>query len=330
MAITAIASQEQWKLAQPFKIARGVMTQANVVLVELSDGTSTGRGESCPTAHYGESVEGVLAYAGEVLDRLRGVEDWTAIHDTVRPGAARNAIDCAWWDLRAKRAGRRVWTVMGLDAPEAVDTVYTISLDVPEVMADAARAGITSRMLKLKLGAPGDIDRVAAVRRAVPSKRLIVDVNEGWSLAELEANLPKLAELGVEMIEQPLPAGQDAVLAKIPKAQRPVPIGADESCHTAADVARCVGLYDVVNIKLDKTGGLTEALRLLKAAEAHGLQPMVGCMIGTSLAMAPAQLVAQRCRYVDLDAPLLIGHDRANGLRYVDGTVGVPTEALWG
>lgn len=318
---------ETWPLAQPFIISRGAITTVAVVVVELLDGHLRGRGECCPVEHFGESVAGVQAAILEILGQLRTVADWDQLHDRVPAGAARNAVDCAIWDLRAKRAGVGISALLDLAPLRPVETVFTISLQSPEAMALAAAAATGHDILKLKLGAPGDIDRVRAIRKAVPDKRLVVDVNEAWSRADLDVCLPVMAEAGVLMVEQPLKAGEDAALDGVSRA---IPLGADESCHTTADLDRVLGRYDVINIKLDKTGGLTEALRLSAAARQHGLDTMVGCMLGTSLAMAPAMVIAQTCRFVDLDAPLLIGADRAPSLSYKDGLVHPPSPALWG
>lgn len=326
-SLSVSARREEWSLRKAFTIARGTVTHGEVVVVEVSDGKLSGRGESCPTEHYGESVEGVLSLIEDTAARLEAGEDWCLVHDEVPPGAARNAIDCAIWDLRAKSGAQRVWELIGLAAPRAVCSVLTVSLDEPEIMARDAVAARDHSILKLKLGAPGDGDRVRAVRAAVPEKRLIVDVNEGWTDLDVEENLRIMAECGVEMVEQPLPAGQDACLSTI---AHPVPIGADESCHTCADIDHVSRHYDVLNIKLDKTGGLTEALRLTEAGRERGLDVMIGCMLGTSLAMAPAVLVGQFAKYVDLDAPLLIGKDRTPALNYRGEWIEPPASELWG
>jgi len=243
------------------------------------------------------------------------------------PGAARNALDAAFWDLDAKCDNRRAAAIAGLGPLRPVVTAYTLSLDTPQRMGEAAAAQRTRPLLKLKLTGDGDLERVGAVRRAAPGSRLIVDANEGWSERHLTEIMPALAEFGVELIEQPLPAGNDEALARVP---HPIPVCADEACHTSADLDRLVGKYDAVNIKLDKTGGLTEALALAAAARAGGFKIMVGCMIGTSLAMAPAMLIAQGAEIVDLDAPLLLAADRVPGLRYDGSTVYPPEPALWG
>ncbi|MFO7551847.1 MAG: N-acetyl-D-Glu racemase DgcA [Haliea sp.] len=319
--------KETLPLKQSFRIARGTVSEGDVVVVSIADGHSQGRGEACPTEHYGETLNGVVSLIGEAASRLSAGEDWDRVHEEMPAGAARNAIDCAVWDWRAKASGRPVWQLLGMRAPRPVASVLTLSLDEPALMAERARAVSATGMLKLKLGAPGDADRVRAVRAAAPEQRLIVDVNEGWTLEELRRNLPVMAECGVEMLEQPLPAGQDEGLAEV---EHLVPIGADESCHTSADLARLAPLYEVVNIKLDKTGGLTEAMRLVQGAQAHGLEIMIGCMLGTSLAMAPGVLVAQHARFVDLDAPLLIARDRMPGLEYCGDTILPPLPGLWG
>jgi len=322
--------QEIWQLPHPFTIARGTATDAALVVVQIGDGVATGRGECSPSARYDETPSSVMQQVWDVIGKLQSGASWDALHDTVPAGAARNAVDCAIWDLRAKRAGKRVWDLLGTSAPTPVDTVFTISLGSPQEMAQGALAVRHHSVLKLKLGGKGDLQRVEAVRQALPQMRLVVDVNEAWTLGQLVDNLPKLATLGIEMVEQPLPAAAADELRSLPKGQRALPICGDESCHTTADLERCAALYDLINIKLDKSGGLTEAWRMLDRADALALPAMVGCMSGTSLGMAPGLLVAQRCRYVDLDAPLLLATDRAYPLRYVGGKVGDIPAALWG
>jgi len=320
-------ARRAWPLAQAFTISRGSRTTAEVVVAEVHDGEFRGRGECVPYPRYGESVDSVVA----ALEAMKGAVfsglDRHELQRAMPPGAARNALDAAFWDLDAKRDDRRAADLAGIGAMKPVVTAYTLSLDTPEKMGEAAAAQRDRPLLKLKLSGDGDIERVRAVRRSAPQSRLIVDVNEGWSERHLAEVMPVLAEFGVELIEQPLPAGADEALARVP---RPIPVCADESCHTAADLDRLVGKYDAVNIKLDKTGGLTEALALAEAAAARGFAIMVGCMIGTSLAMAPAMLVAQRAQLVDLDAPLLLASDRNPGLRYDGSTVYPPEPALWG
>ena len=318
---------ERWPIAGRFIISRGAKTEAVVVVAELADGAATGRGECVPYARYGETVEGV-AGAIEAMrgDLTRGL-DRIALQTAMPAGAARNALDCAFWDLAAKHAGRPVHALAGLPPPRPVTTAYTISLGTPDAMAAAAAQAAARPLLKVKLGGAGDPERLAAVRRAAPGAELIVDANEGWTEADLAANFAACAEAGVTLIEQPLPADNDAALATMP---RPVKICADESVHDRASLARLAGRYDAVNIKLDKTGGLTEALALAADAERLGFAVMVGCMVSTSLAMAPAMLVAQHARFVDLDGPLLLASDRPEGLRYDGSLMHPPTPAFWG
>ncbi len=318
---------ECFPLAGRFTISRGSRTQSDVVLVELTQGGITGRGECLPYARYGETIEGVV----ETIEGLRGVLaqglDRMGLQKTLPPGAARNALDCALWDLEAKQAGCRVWELLGQPEPRTVVTAYTLSFDSAEKMGEAAAREAGRPLLKLKLAGPDNVVRIAAVRAQAPRARIILDANEGWTPAIYAELAPHLAVLGVELVEQPLPAGEDQALATM---QHPVPICADESCHDRASLEALVGLYDFVNIKLDKTGGLTEALALKAAAKAHGLRVMVGSMLATSLSMAPALLVAQEAEVVDLDGPLLLAHDRPDGLRYEDSQVHPAAPALWG
>jgi L-Ala-D/L-Glu epimerase len=319
--------RDSWPLAKPFTISRGSRTVAEVVVAELSAGALRGRGEGVPYGRYGERVDGVVAALEGMSDAIAGGLGRAALQAAMAPGAARNALDVAFWDLEAKRTGTSVWALAGIDEPKPVVTAYTLSVDTPERMAAAAREEAHRPLLKLKLTGAGDLDRVRAVRAGAPDARLIVDANEAWTLDHLRDYGPILAELGVALIEQPLPAGQDEALATLP---HPVPLCADESCHTSADLPDLVGRYDYVNIKLDKTGGLTEALILLNAARAGGFKIMVGCMVGSSLAMAPAMLLAQGAEFVDLDAPLLLARDRQPGLRYEGSVVYPPKPNLWG
>ena len=316
-----------WPLATPFAISRGSRTEAEVVVAEVFDGEFRGRGECVPYPRYGESADSVVA----ALEAMKGAVfsglDRHELQRAMPPGAARNALDCAFWHLDAQRDDRRVADMAGIGPLKPVVTAYTLSLDTPERMGEAAAAQRTRPLLKLKLTGDGDIDRVRAVRQAAPAARLIVDANEGWSERHLVEVMPALAGFGVELIEQPLPAAADDALSGVP---HPIAVCADESCHTAADLDRLAGKYEAVNIKLDKAGGLTEALALAEAAAVRGFKIMVGCMIGTSLAMAPAMLLAQRAQYVDLDAPLLLASDRVPGLRYDGSTVYPPEPALWG
>ena len=320
-------SRRAWPLAQPFVISRGSRTTAEVVVAELHDGDSHGRGECVPYPRYGESVDSVVA----ALEAMKGAVFSGLNRDSLQrampPGAARNALDAAFWDIEAKRAYSSAAQLAGIGPLKPLVTAYTLSLDTPERMGAAAAAQKARPLLKLKLTGDGDLERVQAVRENAPASRLIVDANEGWTPQQCAELMPELAKFGVELIEQPLPADNDDALAELP---HPIPICADESCHTAADLDRLVGKYDAVNIKLDKTGGLTEALSLAAAARERGFSIMVGCMIGTSLAMAPAVLLAQQASVVDLDAPLLLAADRNQRLRYEGSVVYPPEPELWG
>ena len=319
--------RESWPIRGSFTISRGSKTASDVVVVELAKDGQVGRGECVPYARYGESLEGVMAAIEGQRAALAGGLDRIGLQKTLPPGAARNALDCAFWDLEAKQAGDRVWRLLGIDSLEPVVSAYTLSLDSVENMAAAAAENAWRPLLKLKLAGPEDLARVEAVRAAAPEARLVVDANEGWTPGAYAELAPPLAVLGVEMIEQPLPAGEDAALGSM---QRPVKVCADESCHDAASLEGLAGRYDMVNIKLDKTGGLTEALHLKAAAEAAGLGIMVGCMLATSLAMAPALIVAQGAPVVDLDGPLLLGKDRPDGLTFEGSTIHPPAAELWG
>jgi L-alanine-DL-glutamate epimerase-like enolase superfamily enzyme len=318
---------ERWPIAGSFSISRGAKTEAVVVVAELSDGSHRGRGECVPYARYGETVEGVAAAIEAMSSDIAHGLDRERLQHVMAPGAARNALDCAFWDLAAKRAGRPVHELLGLAAPKAVTTALTISLAAPDAMAQAAAMAAERALLKIKLGAPGDPARIAAVRLAAPRAELIVDANEGWTPDDLASNLAACAQAGVTLVEQPLPADRDDALAGI---ARPLPICADESVHAGASLSSLVGKYDAVNIKLDKAGGLTEALVMAREAERLGFKLMVGCMVATSLAMAPAMLVAQRACLVDLDGALLLARDRPDGLCYDGSRVHPPTPALWG
>ena len=314
---------ESFRLARAFTISRGSRTEARVVTAQYEREGIRGWGECVPYARYGETVEGV---AGAIA-ALPGDVTREKLRDLLPPGAARNAADCALWDWEAKRAGRRAWELAGLLAPGPVVTAFTISLEAPEAMEAQARLHAHRPLLKIKLGTPEDMPRLEAVRRGSPQSRLIVDANEGWT-PEVYADLaPHLLRLGVALVEQPLPAGADEALAHMP---RPVPVCADESCHDCASLAALGGRYDMVNVKLDKTGGMTEALALREEARAMGLKLMVGCMVGTSLAMAPAVLVAQGAEVTDLDGPLLLAEDRARPLAYDEKGVHPPDAGLWG
>jgi L-alanine-DL-glutamate epimerase-like enolase superfamily enzyme len=316
-----------WPIAGSFTISRGAKTEAVTVVAELRHGTMIGRGECVPYPRYGKTPDATLSALLAMRDAIASGLDRNALQTAMPPGAARNALDCAFWDLEAKRAGQPVYARAGLTAPRALITAYTISLDTPLVMAAAAKAVSARKLLKIKLGQSGDAERIAAVRAAAPHSALIVDANEGWSAANLSENLSACADAGVVLVEQPLPAGDDAELASI---VRPIPVCADESVHDRRSLAALAGRYDAVNIKLDKAGGLTEALAMAREAERLGFGLMVGCMVATSLAMAPATLLAQRASVVDLDGALLLAKDRPDGLRYQDSLVYPPTPALWG
>lgn len=326
-SLTLDVAVEHWPIRGTFAISRGAKTEAVVVVAELGDGRARGRGECVPYARYGESVESVCAAIEAMRPRFAAGLTRQALQEAMPPGAARNALDCAFWDLEAKRSGQPVHALAGLPAPRPLTTAYTLSLGTPEMMAAAAREAARYSLLKVKLGADGDEARIAAVREAAPRASLIVDANEGWTADNLAANLAACAQAGVVLVEQPLPAGNDDVLAAI---RRPIPVCADESVHDRASLPQLRGKYDAVNIKLDKAGGLTEALAMAEMAEAFGFTLMVGSMVATSLAVAPAILLAQRARFVDLDGPLLLASDRPGGLVYSDSQVALPTPALWG
>ena len=318
---------ERWPIAGSFAISRGSKTEAVVVVAELGDGKARGRGECVPYARYGETVEGVAAAIEALRPRLEAGLDRAGLQTALPPGAARNALDCAFWDLEAKASGRSAAALAGLPALKPLTTAYTISIGTPEEMARAAEREAQRPLLKVKLGRDGDPARIAAVRRAAPRATLIVDANEGWDEASLAANLAACAEAGVTLVEQPLPDGRDGALARI---ARPIAVCADESAHARDSLAALTDRYDAVNIKLDKAGGLTEALAMAAEAERLGLKLMVGCMVATSLSMAPALLVAQRAAIVDLDGPLLLAKDRPDALHYAGSTVDPPAPALWG
>jgi L-alanine-DL-glutamate epimerase-like enolase superfamily enzyme len=318
---------ERWPIAGAFTISRGSKTEADVVVAELVDGDLRGRGECVPYPRYGETVAGVGAAIAGLAEEVACGLGRSELQRALPAGAARNALDCAFIDLEAKRAGRPAHELLGLAPPQPVVTAYTISLGPPDAMAVAAAAAAARPLLKVKLGGDGDPDRIAAVRRAAPRSELIVDANEGWRAENLAANLAACAAAGVTLVEQPLPAAADGALATL---ARPIPVCADESVHDRASLAGLVGKYDAVNIKLDKAGGLTEALALADAAQGLGFALMVGCMICTSLSIAPAMLVARRARVVDLDGPLLLAKDRPDGMRFAGSIVHPATRDLWG
>jgi L-Ala-D/L-Glu epimerase len=321
------ATIERWPIAGSFTISRGAKTEAVTVVAEVRHGGRSGHGECVPYPRYGETPEATLAALLAMQEPLSRGMDRTALQAAMPPGAARNALDCALLDLEAKAAGKRAWTLLGRPAPRPCTTAFTISLGTPEAMAAATAKAAHRPLLKIKLGGDGDGARIAAVRRAAPESELIVDANEAWTSDNLEQNLKACASAGVTLVEQPLPAGKDEALARI---KRPIAVCADESVHDRASLAGLRGRYDAVNIKLDKTGGLTEALVMADAAQALGFEIMIGCMVATSLAMAPAMLLAPQARFVDLDGPLLLARDRPGGLRYDGSLVYPPEAALWG
>jgi L-alanine-DL-glutamate epimerase-like enolase superfamily enzyme len=318
---------ESWPTAERFSIARGEKWEARVVVAEIREAGHRGRGECVPYARYGESVEGVAETLASWQDELAAGMSREELRRARPAGAARNAADCALWDLEARQRGTRVWELAGLPRPSPFVTAFTISLDAPEAMARAAGAARRRPLLKVKLGAEGDAARIRAVREAAPEARLIVDANEGWDVTTLETLSPALAEARVELVEQPLPAADDAGLEGL---ELPVRLCADESVHGVDTLESLVGRYDLVNVKLDKTGGLTEAIDVVATARDLGFDIMLGCMVGTSLAMAPAALLAGLADYVDLDGPLLLASDREPGLRYDDARVSPPDAELWG
>ncbi|MGH6725234.1 MAG: N-acetyl-D-Glu racemase DgcA [Pseudolabrys sp.] len=331
LPLTITVSPERWPIAGSFAISRGVKTEAVVLVTELSDGKVRGRGECVPYARYGESVESVTAAIEAMRVQLASGLDRVGLQRAMPPGAARNALDCAFWDLEAKRSGRLVHELAGLAAPRELTTAFTISLAAPAAMAEAAAKAAGHTLLKVKLGGDndhgGDAARIAAVRTAAPRATLIVDANEGWRETDLARNFAACARAGVALVEQPLPDGADGALASM---ARPISVCADESAHDRASLPALAGKYDAVNVKLDKAGGLTEALAMAVEAKRLGFDVMAGCMVATSLAIAPAMLLAQRARYVDLDGPLLLARDRAHGLRYRGSLVFPSSPALWG
>jgi len=327
MSVRLTVHIERWPIAGSFVISRGAKTEAVVVIAELRDGPLSGRGECVPLAHYNQTVEGEAAAIEQLAEAVAGGLDRIGLQRALPAGPARNALDCAFWDLEAKRTGMPVHELAGLSALQPVTTALTISLDTAENMAAAVEKVARRQLLKIKLSGDGDPARIAAVRRAAPGAELIIDANEAWTEKNLAENLRACADAGVTLVEQPLPAGKDEALASI---ARPITVCADESIHDRSSLASLSGKYDAINIKLDKSGGLTEALALAADAERMGLAIMVGCMVSTSLSMAPAMLVAQRARVVDLDGPLLLAKDRPEGLRYEGSQVYPPAAKLWG
>ena len=317
------AKIEIFPLAQVFRISRGARTQAEVVTVIYEKDGIIGRGECVPYARYNETLESVTKQIEDLPDNI----DKETLQETVPPGAARNAVDCALWDFECKKLDQRIWETANVQKPEKTITAYTLSLDEPENMFNQAEKNSNRPLLKIKLGTPNDMPRLEAVRKGAPNSEIIVDANEGWDAEVYSQLAPQLVRLGVKLVEQPLPADKDDDLIGLP---RPLPICADESCHDRKSLEKLIGKYDFVNIKLDKTGGLTEALLLKNKALEAGFKIMVGCMVGSSLAMAPATLIAQNATFVDLDGPLLLAQDRQHGLLYDESWVHPPVKNLWG
>jgi len=320
-------AEERWPIAGTFTISRGSKTEAHVVTVRLEDAGHVGHGECVPYPRYEETVPQVMSALEAVRGRIEAGVTRDELASILSPHAARNALDCALWDLAAKTSGRPVWQLAGLPAPKPAVTAYTLSLDAPEAMGEAAARAAGRPLLKLKLGREGDADRLKLIRRNAPSSRLIVDANEGWTPDNLAAMLSACADVGVELVEQPLPAGNDEALRTVSRA---VTVCADESAHGLDTLDQLIGKYDAINIKLDKTGGLTPAIALARAARERDLDIMVGCMLATSLAMAPAFLLSPLAEVIDLDGPLLLKQDRVPGIRFDGSLMQPPPPDLWG
>ena len=320
------AREETWPLEKLFRISRGSRREASVVVVTATDGEYTGRGEGVPIKRYNQTSAFVLAEIESI--KSAASLNRAQLQRVLPPGAARNAVDCALWDLEAKISGKRAWELADISiAPEA-ETTFTISLDTPEAMAVAAKAVANLPILKLKLGGDhADVTRVEAVRESAPKARLLIDANESWTTDHYRQVVPALAELAVELIEQPFPADGDDILKTL---DHPIPVCADESCHITADLSGLKNCYQVVNLKLDKTGGLTEARRLAEGARQAGFKLLIGCMVCTSLGIAPARLLASSADWIDLDGPLLLGRDRDHSIQYDNGKMGLPPRELWG
>lgn len=324
-----ICKEESFALLRPFTISRGRKTQAHVITVKISHHDNTigngavGWGESIPYARYGESIESVLAQITSLPQNITRAQ----LQEILPAGAARNAVDCALWDLEAKQTHKRVWDLLGLPRPTPKATAYTLSLDTAQSMKEQALRHADKPVLKLKLGTKDDLNRLRAVRQGAPEARLIIDANEGWSVDDYKALIPHLKDIGIELIEQPFPAHKDDALLHI---IRPIPICADESCRTSADLEKITRKYDFVNIKLDKSGGLSEAITMVEKSRKMGFGIMIGCMVGTSLAMAPATLLMSHAQFIDLDGPLLLAQDRKHPLLYNQHGIHPPSANLWG
>jgi L-alanine-DL-glutamate epimerase-like enolase superfamily enzyme len=320
------ATRETFPLKHLFRISRGSRTEACVVIVDINDGEHTGRGECVPIARYNQTVDSVLAQVSSIASAT-GL-DRNKLPELLPPGAARNALDCALWDLEAKRSGKRAWELSDIPMANEVETSFTISLDTPAGMAHAAAAVVELPILKLKLcGDDNDLARVEAVHAAAPNARLLIDGNGSWSPRHYRNTVFALKELAVELIEQPFPAEADGALETL---EHPIPVCADESCHTTIDLPRLKNRYEAINIKLDKTGGLTEALGLYQRARENNFKILIGCMLCTSLSIAPARLLASDADWIDLDGPLLLARDRDHGLPFRSGRIGMPARELWG
>jgi L-Ala-D/L-Glu epimerase len=328
MPVTAIEAHEQsWPLDKPFRISRGARTEARVVVVTVTDGRHIGRGEAAPIRRYNQSPDSVLAQIESIKKSAHHL-DRQQLQNLLPAGAARNALDCALWDVEAKISGKRAWELTSIPLADEIETSFTISLDTPAAMAAAAKANATAPILKLKLsGDDLDLARVEAVRGSAPVARLLIDANESWTPDHYCNVVPSLRQFGIELIEQPFPADADKVLETL---DHPIPVCADESCHTTADLSRLTNRYEMLNVKLDKTGGLTEALLLTEHARKAGFKLLLGCMVCTSLGIAPARLLASAVDYVDLDGPLLLAGDRHHAVPYANGRIGLPPRELWG
>ncbi len=326
MAYQVAVRPQSWRLKKPFRISRDVDTHANVIVCEISHGDITGRAEAAGVSYDGETPASIQAEIESIAGKIAGGISRDALQQLMPPGGARNAVDCALWDLEAKRSGRSIWQLLDKE-PASVTTVYTVSIDSVENMRIDASDHSDCPIIKVKVGIGDPVEQIAAIRDGAPDSALIIDANQAWTVADLERYTVDLKSLGVEMIEQPMAAADDEALRHYTS---PLPLCADESCATTADLDRLAGLYSVVNIKLDKSGGLTEALALASKAESMGFDLMVGNMLGSSLAMAPAFVIAQHCRYVDIDGPLLQAEDCDHAMHYERGRVEVFEPALWG
>ncbi|MEP4890857.1 MAG: N-acetyl-D-Glu racemase DgcA [Aliiglaciecola sp.] len=327
MTLAINISTQSFPLKSAFRISRGVKTSAEVVVVSITDGKYRGWGEAVPYAHYGETIESVCEQLKGVQNQIVSTEQHSELSQLLAPGSARNAFDCALWDLRAKQQGRSVAELVGVSLCSSCHSAQTISIDTVDNMALAAQQLKHNKVIKVKLDEQDVVQRIQAIHAVCPNSQIIVDANEAWSLELLTQVVEPLHACNVALIEQPLPSGKDQVLAGF---QSSIPLCADESCHTADDLERLLPLYQAVNIKLDKTGGLTEALKLMKLAKQHNLNVMIGCMVGSSLAMAPAYLLAGDADFIDLDGPALIANDRPGGFAFVDGEMAINSQPLWG